>query len=359
MCFTIFNKTDWYLTLEGGERVLGCACGDAWSAVVTSRRFLRVITSGGNQDRILWLNGDPVTIVGRERLLAVVYHDQQPLLDGTQKLGYILYDAITNRALGKGTMSCISPRSSLEWIGFSAELSLVAMDTKGMLSMLIAPEAGAGWEWIPVLDTNELRRSEADRLWPISVMDGKLNCVPLKGGTKYPNAARRPVTANIALRMPFVPGSVPQTRILEELSVRAIVALQQKRVVHDLLACGDDNDERFDHDFERLSAQVDKITLKMFSETVKAEKLEKALDLVERLHVEKSFDLAIIFAGNNGKLVRLIEGIKCRRFGGPPSAEFDLPHDMTYEEQDAAIAPGKISPEPALVSNRKRQFGSS
>ncbi|KAL7578377.1 hypothetical protein ACA910_012779 [Epithemia clementina (nom. ined.)] len=343
---------DWYITLDCGERVLGCACGTAWSAVITSRRFLRLFTSGGNQDLILCLSGDPVTIVGRSRLLAVFYHDQQPQMDGTQKLGFLLYDAIANRVIGKGPVSCLSPRSSLEWVGFSADLSLMAMDSNGLLSMLISLDSGAGWEWMPVLDTQELRKSESDRFWPISVMDGKLNCVPLKGGVKYPSAARKPITSNIGLRLPFVRGLLPQTKALEELSVRAIVSLQQKKVMFELVADGD-VDEQFERDHERLSAQVDKVTLKMFAETVKAGKLEKALDLVERLHLEKSFELAMILATNHAKLASKIEGIRERRFGGH---YFD-----PYESSDLAIVgPGstdrstKTSPDASFVPRTKR-----
>ena len=342
---------DWFLTLASGERVLGCACGAGWSAVVTSRRFLRLFTSGGNQDLILWLAGDPVTMVGRSRFLAVFYHVGQPEPDLTQKLGYLLYDAIGNRAIAKGTMSCISPRSSLQWVGFSAEHSLFAMDSSGVLSMLVSLEEGAGWEWMPVLETLELRKSEGDRFWPISVADGKLNCVLLKGGIKYPNAARKPVTSNLGLRLPFARGPIAQTNVLEELSVRASVALQQKKLMHGLAMDGD-VDEEFERDHERLSAQVDKVTLKTFAATVETGKLEKALDLVERLYLEKSFEIAKIVAADHGRLANMIEGVRDRRFGDSPD-HFETP-DYTQREENRNLT--KISPETTCVPGSKRPF---
>jgi hypothetical protein len=72
----------------------------------------------------------------------------------------------------------------------------------------------------------------------------------------------------------------------------------------------------------------DKVTLKMFAAIVEAGKLERALDLVERLHLEKSFELAMTIADNHRKLVDFIEDVKDRRF--PPeemeyTSEYDRP----------------------------------
>ena len=50
----------------------------------------------------------------------------------------MLYDAISSRTISKGSLSCISTGSSLSRAGFSNDLSLMAMDSDGMLSMLFA-----------------------------------------------------------------------------------------------------------------------------------------------------------------------------------------------------------------------------
>lgn len=65
----------------------------------------------------------------------------------------------------------------------------------------------------------------------------------------------------------------------------------------------------------------DKVTLKLFAATVDAGKLEAALDLVDRLHLEKSYDLAIRLADRHDKLADMIEDAKDRKFG---IAEGDL-----------------------------------
>ena len=54
--------------------------------------------------------------------------------------------------------------------------------------------------------------------------------------------------------------------------------------------------------------------MKLFASTLDAGKVERALDLVDRLHLEKSYDLAMRLADRNRKLVDLIEDAKDRKF---------------------------------------------
>ena len=173
-----------------------------------SRRFLRLFSSGGNQNQLIWLKGDPVTMVGRGRFLAVFYHESSPLANKTQQLGYSLWDAKNLQMISRGSVSCVSTGSSISWVGFNNDFSLVVMDSDGMLSMLVAtgPCDNAGttfWEWVPVLDTIGLRKSTDDNYWPITLHNGTMVCIPLKGGMTYPDASRRPVTSTLGLRMPF------------------------------------------------------------------------------------------------------------------------------------------------------------
>jgi chromosome transmission fidelity protein 4 len=160
----------------------------------------------------LWLDGSPITMVGRLRFLAVFYHQGEPYRDGTQNIGYKLIDAITNRVLTSGSTTCISAGGTLTWVGFNNEGSLIVMDSEGMVSMLVmsadtvsadSNTTPAEWVWIPVLDTLGLRKASDDSYWPVTVYEGKLICVPLKGKVKYPDATRRPVTATLGFKLPL------------------------------------------------------------------------------------------------------------------------------------------------------------
>jgi hypothetical protein len=147
--------------------------------------------------------------------------------------------------------------------------------------------------------------------------------------------------------------SVAYSNALEELSVRADIALGQKKAIHDITT-GGEIDEEFEREYNSLSAQVDKVTLKMFAATVEAGKLERALDLVERLHLEKSFDLAMAIADNHRKLVDLIEDAKDRKFGGPEEPDFTEPElDEHYDDRDSSQ---RITPDANQARKAKRSL---
>jgi chromosome transmission fidelity protein 4 len=73
----------------------------------------------------------------------------------------------------------------------------------------------------------------------------------------------------------------------------------------------------------------------MFAAILGAGKLERALDLVERLHLEKSFELAMTIADNHRKLVDLIEDVKYRRF---PLDDMGYPAEGDDDDDHIAIA---------------------
>lgn len=169
--------------------------------MLRSHRYLRTFTAGGNQGQIYWLQGNAVTIAGRDDLVVVIFHRGQPLQDGSQCLGYMLIDILENNIVSKGPMSCLSNKSTLTWIGLSNDKSVLAMDSNGIVSMLV--KCKSNYEWMPMLDTMGLRKSRSDSFWPTTVFDGKVVCVPLKGGMTYPDAARRPITTVLGLRIPL------------------------------------------------------------------------------------------------------------------------------------------------------------
>jgi Minichromosome loss protein, Mcl1, middle region len=151
-------------------------------------------------------------------LLAVFYHESEPLRDGTQKIGFTLFNGQNAQTITKGSVSSLSNGALLAWAGFSNDGSLTIMDSIGLVSMLVHSDESSilsqpdssQWEWIPMLETDRLKKSSDDSYWPISVYDGKLVCIPLKGGTCYPDATRRPITTALGFKMPLA--SVHQSK---------------------------------------------------------------------------------------------------------------------------------------------------
>jgi chromosome transmission fidelity protein 4 len=99
----------------------------------------------------------------------------------------------------------------------------------------------------------------------------------------------------------------------------------------------------------------------MFAAVVEAGKLERALDLVERLHLEKSFDLAMKIADHHRKLVDLIEDAKDRRFGNEDDYDDDEDDAMSDEEtpRDGMVATAGMDHQritPDSMHRSKRAF---
>lgn len=156
---------------------------------------------------MLWIPGEPVTVVGRDRFVAVFYHrSDAPMCDGTQLLAYSIFDGLTGATVACGDVSALSPGASLTWVGFNEKCALSIMDSEGMFSMLArypSSSTANNGNWMPLLDTVGLRKSASDTYWPVEIHGGKLVCVPLRGGREYPDAARRPVTTTLSLRIPL------------------------------------------------------------------------------------------------------------------------------------------------------------
>jgi hypothetical protein len=95
----------------------------------------------------------------------------------------------------------------------------------------------------------------------------------------------------------------------------------------------------------------------MFASTVEAGKLERALDLVYRLHLEKSFDLAMTIADSHRKLVDMIEEAKDRKFGDLDDDD-DEEEGYYDEETESPVNTGhsavtkRISPDSTLKVKR-------
>eukprot|EP00584_Thalassiosira_punctigera_P002193 CAMPEP_0172533418 /NCGR_PEP_ID=MMETSP1067-20121228/6134_1 /TAXON_ID=265564 ORGANISM="Thalassiosira punctigera, Strain Tpunct2005C2" /NCGR_SAMPLE_ID=MMETSP1067 /ASSEMBLY_ACC=CAM_ASM_000444 /LENGTH=1269 /DNA_ID=CAMNT_0013318063 /DNA_START=140 /DNA_END=3949 /DNA_ORIENTATION=+ len=358
---------DWSAGLPDGERALGCATGSGWGAVITSRRFLRLFTISGIQGPVHWIPGEPVTVVGRDRFVAVFYHRAAtPTRDGTQLMGYSIVDGITGAPVVTGEVSALSPGASLSWAGFTDKCALSVMDSDGMLSMLArygGPAASSNTgNWMPMLDTVGLKKSVTDVFWPVEVYGGKLVCVALRGGKDHPDATRRPVTTTLNLRIPLAMSLTGKSGPLEEGSVRATFALHQEKVLDNyLVSQGEANEDEIEEEYAQKCNQVDKVTLKLFGSVVQSGKVERGYDLVQRLHSEKSYDIAIQMADRIGhrKLSDRIDELRLRKFPPIDEEEEEEAFDDDAASFDSGVRRGGRSDsfdedEPVIATRQQR-----
>lgn len=96
------------------------------------------------------------------------------------------------------------------------------------------------------------------------------------------------------------------------------------------------------------------MTLSLFSNVVSAGKVERAFDLVQRLHSEKSFEVAIQMADRVGhrKLSDRIEEVKLQRY--PPIEESDEPFDdsASFDERSS----GSFADDEPVIATRQQRL---
>lgn len=276
-----------------------------------------------------------------------------PMQDGTQLLGYSIIDGVNGRTVATGDVSALSPGASLTWAGFTESCALTVMDSDGMLSLLARPnnESSSFGNWVPFLDTVGLKKSISDNFWPVEVNGGRLVCVLLRGGKEHPDVSRRPVTTTLKLRMPMATCLSMKSGAEEEASVRANIALDQRKLHDDILvSAGKMNSEDVEEEYDMMCRQVDKITLKLFNTFITARKVERALDLASRFHTEKTFDIAITAADRMGlgRLCERIEELKNQKF--PPIDE-----NSDEESYDSGVGEkrNRIADEPRITSRQQ------
>ena len=149
---------------------------------------------------------------------------------------------------------------------------------------------------------------------------------------------------------------------MEEVAVRAKLALEHKNFVDDFKTnyCSVD-EEALEAEYDEVCAQVDKITLKLFFKMLESSRLEAALDLVHRLHLEKSFEIAMESAdrSRHPKLSDKIYAIKEDRFNQNEEDASDIDDADSYMgsvqtfTNDQKFSPVQISPEG--ISNAHHQ----
>jgi len=164
---------------KGDETVVAVACGSDFAAALTSHRLLRLYALSALPLGIVSVGGPGVALAARGPLLLVVTRVGE--CDGVDEdmLEYRFLDvhARTQRAAGRLPLSS---GARLRWLGLSAELIPVTIDSKGIVRALLGtgagswgPSAGGGGEWTPVLSIAE-DEARMGPLWAVHAAQGAI-----------------------------------------------------------------------------------------------------------------------------------------------------------------------------------------
>lgn len=140
------------------------------------------------------------------------------------------------------------------------------------------------------------------------------------------------------------------------------MALENKKFVHDLqLIENPAAEEELEDDYTQACKSVDKVTLKLLFDMLKDNKIENAFDLSQRLHVEKSFEIAMEAADRFGqtKLSDRIYDVREKRFPAVQEDEEQENDEQSYESMEERnsrplMQRAPITPAESLPNGKRR-----
>jgi chromosome transmission fidelity protein 4 len=88
-----------------------------------------------------------------------------------------IYDMDTKKSLVENAIMPLSPKASLEWVGFTDGGLPVSFDSAGILRGAFKNNS---YRWVPLLDTRPLRDGKQDYYWPVSVIEESFHMVICK-----------------------------------------------------------------------------------------------------------------------------------------------------------------------------------
>lgn len=294
-------NAEWVHYLGWNENVVLVAVGHDFVACVTSKRYLRIFTSGGIQTQIMCIAGQPVSLVAQGSLLALFYHTG-PTHNYSQTIGYQLFNVSQKACVSQGPIP-LGEGATLDWVGFSQENVLTIFDSDGVLKQLTGHTSidntfihSSRWigQWVPILDVSSVLPN-GQKFWPINVSIDKMRYVPCSEYEGAPHVLPRPVPSFLPLEVPVINNDTTISS-QEENYIRYMISYN-----HLLCTLKDvqNIDQRLtadNKDIKVAHANLDQIYLRLIKASCEEEKIDRALGLAKELNLRQSLRVAISIA---------------------------------------------------------------
>nr|XP_039249146.1 WD repeat and HMG-box DNA-binding protein 1-like [Styela clava] len=292
------NK-EWSVEMPDDEDIKALTIGESWVAVCTDARLVRMFSLAGMQRFLFSIPGPVVSMSAHTDQLLIAYHISQGF-NGNQCLGYMLIEvglgtgANRSKKIITGDPLPISKKSSLQWIGFSAEGTPVTVDTSGVVRIMNRSFSNT---WIPVSNLNKLTKSRHDHYWVIGLHENpqELRAIMCKGST-YPSTLPRPFPSILQYKLPLCEPESEKSKFEEEYWRSRLFSSHTKY----LESHGFETDDKYKQSTEVLLQQT---LMKMFALACKLERESRAREVCELLPSSSSVNLAIKYASRLKRMV--------------------------------------------------------
>ncbi|KAG0281700.1 hypothetical protein BGZ95_000040 [Linnemannia exigua] len=294
------SKSEWQIYLPPGEDVTGklhisiALTVDA-AIVATSRGYVRTFSQSGIQIGIYSV-GSIVAVAGLQDLAIVIYHQGEPF-EGSQNLGYVLYNVGTNQRIQRGSLP-VSDDTTVTWLGFSEFGAPAFYDDSGVVHILNHYRRIDQGQWVPILDTAFLETTSDNHptYWPVGLTDETLTCIKCRSGETEPSFPK-PFVTELPLKMPTLYQDT-DTGVVEEEWLRQKILL------------GLSKDEKLASSVDRPSVSIARREIEMDKRyACQAGSAQKSLDLTAMLCNSRSVDSAVKIA-HHYKLSQLTERLQ-------------------------------------------------
>jgi chromosome transmission fidelity protein 4 len=266
---------NWEYTLQN-DKVRSLALSSTMVVVCTQKGYVRVFNLYGTPLKVFRDSSDHiVTCATHENLLMTVRSRR----DGS--LCYTLEDTATEQVFQRGDAMDVGHSEELTALFFSDDGDPFMFDTSGVLSVLLHWRDPLQARWIPVLDVAEMdedanTKLKGANLWPIGVLDRKLEAIVVRGGDKYPPIPL-PITSEFDL---CVPGHNAASKLEQSFLTKGV-----------LLSLHKDRDNEHPQ-LPEMQLENDKLVLHMLQGAAKDSRFNKCLGLVRLLRHSQALEAA-------------------------------------------------------------------
>lgn len=313
---------EWSIQMPDSEDIQAVTIGEDWIAVATYARNVRLFTIAGVQKEMFSIPGPVVCITAHTNQLMVVYH-KGLAIPGDQCLGTILMTVEGKRRnILNGEPLPLSPKSTLAWMGFSAEGTPFHMDSLGIVRMF---NRNFGPNWIQVANTKSHTKGKSDHYWIVGVNENpqQLRCIPCKG-SRYPPTLPRPAVSVLPFQLPLCEMHTEKSQYEETFFRTHLFANHFDHWTSQ----GFEFDSGLKHEALKPSQEA---LMKLFALSARSEREFRALEVCEMMPDEHTLQLAIKYASRL-KHIQLAERIS--ELAMRKSEETAQEEDIEEEQED-------------------------
>lgn len=211
-----------------------------------------------------------------------------------------MIDLDTYEVIQRGRLP-LSARSTLHWIGFSAEQMPMMYDSNGLLSVLERARRPMQGRWVPLLDTMTLARREGkqESYWAVGANAANFICVIVKGGDRHPYFPV-PITQELPVQIPLL--NAAESGAAGEWEAKALHTSMLASHARDCLPADDSlsaSSEAYELKAQASAydTEVEKSLLRLLQLACKADKQQQAIELARMLNTTHALNGAIKLAG--------------------------------------------------------------